>query len=205
MLDALIRDASDNHQSLDSVMRAVYTTTYKKGRGFTASDWWGAVSRAAGGKSFADFNRRFVDGREPFPWDSILPLAGLRAVTDSVREPRLGITSAMDSAGNVRIVQVEPGSAAADAGLQPGDALVSLADIPVTAADFGAQFRAKYASAPAAGEPTVSIVVRRAGRAITARAPLRFRTHAVHRIEADPRATPKAARIRSGILHGVTG
>ena len=111
----------------------------------------------------------------------------------------------MDSAGNVRIVQVEPGSAAADAGLQPGDALVSLADIPVTAADFGAQFRAKYASAPAAGEPTVSIVVRRAGRAITARAPLRFRTHAVHRIEADPRATPKAARIRSGILHGVTG
>jgi predicted metalloprotease with PDZ domain len=205
MLDALIRDASDNHQSLDSVMRAVYTTTYKKGRGFTASDWWGAVSRAAGGKSFADFNRRFVDGREPFPWDSILPLAGLRAVTDSVREPRLGITSAMDSAGNVRIMQVEPGSAAADAGLQPGDALVSLADIPVTAADFGAQFRAKYASAPAAGEPTVSIVVRRAGRAITARAPLRFRTHAVHRIEADPRATPKAARIRSGILHGVTG
>jgi predicted metalloprotease with PDZ domain len=205
MLDVMIRDASDNHQSLDSVMRAVYTTTYKRGRGFTASDWWGAVSRAAGGKSFADFNRRFVDGREPFPWDSILPLAGLRAVTDSVREPKLGVASAMDSTGNVRIMQVEPGSAAADAGLMPGDVLVSLGDIPVTAADFGAQFRAKYASAPAAEDATVSLVVRRAGRAITARAPLRFRIHAVHRIEADPQATPKAARIRTGILHGVTG
>ena len=205
MLDVLIRDASDNHQSLDSVMRNVYTATYKKGRGFTASDWWGAVSRAAGGKSFADFNRRFVDGREPFPWDSILPLAGLRSALDSTREPRLGIASTMDSAGNVRIMQVEPGSAAADAGLQPGDVLVSLAGIPVTAADFGAQFRARYASTAAAAESTVAVVVRRSGRTITARAPLRFRTQVVHRIQPDPQATPKAVRIRAGILHGVTG
>jgi predicted metalloprotease with PDZ domain len=205
MLDVLIRDASDNHQSLDSVMRNVYTTTYKKGRGFTASDWWGAVSRAAGGQSFADFNRRFVDGREPFPWDSILPLAGLRLVLDSIREPRLGIASTMDSTGNVRVMQVEPGSAAADAGLQPGDVLVSLADIPVTAADFGAQFRARYASAATAAESTVAVVVRRGGRTITARAPLRFRTQVVHRLRPDPHATPKAVRIRAGILHGVTG
>jgi predicted metalloprotease with PDZ domain len=205
MLDVLIRDASDNHQSLDSVMRNVYTATYKKGRGFTASDWWGAVSRAAGGKSFADFNRRFVDGREPFPWDSILPLAGLRLVPDSIREPRLGIASTMDSTGNVRVMQVEPGSAAADAGLQPGDVLVSLADIPVTAADFGAQFRARYASAATAAESTVAVVVRRGGRTITARAPLRFRTQVVHRLRPDPQATPKAVRIRAGILHGVSG
>jgi predicted metalloprotease with PDZ domain len=205
MLDVLIRDASDNHQSLDSVMRNVYTATYKKGRGFTASDWWGAVSRAAGGKSFADFNRRFVDGREPFPWDSILPLAGLRLVPDSIREPRLGIASTMDSTGNVRVMQVEPGSAAADAGLQPGDVLVSLADIPVTAADFGAQFRARYASAATAAESTVAVVVRRGGRTITARVPLRFRTQVVHRLRPDPQATPKAVRIRAGILHGVSG
>ncbi|MFI5248393.1 MAG: PDZ domain-containing protein [Gemmatimonadales bacterium] len=205
MLDVLIRDASDNHQSLDTVMRAVYTGTYKKGRGFTGSDWWGTVSRVAGGKSFADFNRRFVDGREAFPWDSILPLAGLRLVSDSVREPRLGIASTMDSAGNVRIMQVEPGSAAADADLQPGDILVSLAGIPVTADDFGAQFRARYASRGPSADSTVAVVVRRGGRTITARAPLQFRTRIVHRLEPDPQATPKAVRIRTGILHGVTG
>ncbi len=205
MLDVLIRDASDNHQSLDTVMRNVYTATYKKGRGFTGSDWWGTVSHAAGGKSFADFNRRFVDGREPFPWDSILPLAGLRAVSDSVREPRLGIASMMDSAGNVRIMQVEPGSAAADAGLQPGDILVSLAGIPVTADDFGVQFRARYASPGASTDSTVAVVIRRGGRPITARAPLQFRTRIVHRLEPAPQATPKALRIRNGILHGVTG
>ena len=205
VLDILVRDASDNHQSLDDVMRSVYTTTYKKGRGFTGSDWWGAVTRSAGGKLFADFNRRYIDGREPFPWDSVLPLAGLRAVTDTMREPRLGIASAVDSTGEVRVMQVEPGSAASDAGLQPGDVLVSLANIPVTAADFGAQFRAHYSHGAGAQDATVAVVIRRGVRTLTLHAPLRFRLHLVHRLDADPQASSRAARIRSGILRGVTG
>ena len=48
MLDILIRDGSDGRQSLDDVMRGLYETTYKRGRGFTPAEWWGAVSRAAG-------------------------------------------------------------------------------------------------------------------------------------------------------------
>ena len=69
MLDIMIRDASDNHRSLDTVMRELYRSAYKQGRGFTAADWWGAVSRAAGGKSFTEFAAKYVDGREPYPWD----------------------------------------------------------------------------------------------------------------------------------------
>src|SRR5207247_457111 len=49
MLDIMIRDASDNRQSLDNVMRELYTTAYKQGRGFTREAWWSAVSRAARG------------------------------------------------------------------------------------------------------------------------------------------------------------
>ncbi len=86
-LDIMIRDASDNRASLDAVLRALYRATYKKGRGFSAADWWGAVSRAAGGRSFADFDRRYITGREPFPFDSILPLIGLRLAADSVALP----------------------------------------------------------------------------------------------------------------------
>ncbi len=83
-LDIVIRDASDNRHSLDDVMRELYETTYKKkGRGFTSADWWRAVSRAAGGISFADFNRRYVEGRDTIPWATILPLAGLTLTTDS--------------------------------------------------------------------------------------------------------------------------
>ena len=105
MLDIMIRDASDNRQSLDDVMRSVYQSAYKHGRGFTSEDWWAAVSKAAGGKSFTDFNRLYVDGRAPYPWDSILPLAGMRLN----REPRVGIQSEGDSTG-VRVVAVEPGN-----------------------------------------------------------------------------------------------
>jgi predicted metalloprotease with PDZ domain len=200
MLDVLIRDASDNRQSLDDAMRAVYTATYKRGRGFTGSDWWGAVSRAAGGKGFAEFYRRYVDGRDPFPYDSVLPLAGLRVTADSVREPRLGIASAPDS-GGMRIVQVAPGSAAAEAGLQPGDVVVSLDNIPVTSGDFGAQFRSRYArgNQPAS---TIPVVVRRGAQTVTLRVPLRFETRLVYRVGADAQASPKAVRIRGGILHG---
>lgn len=80
LLDILIRDASENARSLDNVMRALYESSYGRGRGFTAENWWAAVSKAAGGRSFEDFASRYIDGREPFPYQRVLPLAGFRLV-----------------------------------------------------------------------------------------------------------------------------
>ncbi len=77
LLDIMIRDASDNRRSLDTVMREMYASSWKRSRGFTNEEWWQAVSRAAGGRSFAEFEKRYVDGRDEFPWDSVLPLGGL--------------------------------------------------------------------------------------------------------------------------------
>ncbi len=201
MLDVIIRDASDNRRSLDDVMRELYETTYKKGRGFTSADWWGAVSRAAGGKSFDEFNHRYIDGRSPFPWDSILPLAGLRLQSDTAHEIRLGIFSAPDSSGHgVRVVRLEPGGAAAEGGLREGDVLVSVGDIPVTDVNFGARFRARYAAAPAGS--TIPITVKRDTSTMTLPVPVKFVTRVMARLVPDPGATPKAKRIRAGILHG---
>ena len=203
MLDIIIRDASDNRRSLDDVMRELYENTYKKGHGFTSADWWGTVSRAAGGKSFDEFNRRYIDGREPFPWDTILPLAGLRLQADSVRELRLGVFSAPDSSGHVRVVNVEAGSAAAEAGLKSGDELESIGDVPVTDVNFGARIRARYASA--APGTMLPVTVKREGSTLTLSAPVRFRTRVSARISADPAASAKAKRVRAGILHGTVG
>lgn len=201
MLDVIIRDASDDQQSLDAVMRSVYNSTYKKGRGFTSVDWWGAVSRAAGGKLFTDFNRRYIDGRDPFPWDSILPLAGLRMAADSVREPRLGVSTMADSAG-ARVMQVEAGSAAADAGIQPGDLLTSIGEILITDADFGNRFRSRYMETAGGSPATVRAVVRRGAQTLTLQLPLRFSTRVTQHIAVDPQASPKAVRVRNGILKG---
>jgi predicted metalloprotease with PDZ domain len=200
MLDIMIRDGSDNRRSLDDVLRELYETTYKRGRGFTAAEWWGAVSRAAGGRSFADFNARYIDGRDSYPWAAVLPLAGFRFVSDTIREPRLGVFSQPDSAG-IRVTSVEPGSAAMVAGVRAGDYLVSIGDLPVDE-QFGARFRAKYGRAPEGG--ALPLQVKREGQTVTLNSTLRFSVRTQSAVQLDTRPSPKALRIRSGILHGTT-
>jgi predicted metalloprotease with PDZ domain len=199
ILDIMIRDASDNKHSLDDVMRALYQSDYKHGRGFTATDWWNAVSGAANGKSFAQFNARYIDGREAFPWDSILPLAGMRARQERV--PRLGVLTQANPSG-MMVANVEEGSSAANAGVKPGDYLISVGDIPVEDQQFGAKMRAKY-GASVEGSP-LQIKVRRGADTVVLAGKLQFAPGDVV-LEADPAAKPNAVKIRNGILKGTTG
>ncbi|HEY2856103.1 MAG TPA: PDZ domain-containing protein [Gemmatimonadaceae bacterium] len=200
MLDIMIRDATDNRQSLDDVMRELYTTVYKRDRrGFTAGDWWSAVSKAAGGKSFTDFATRYIEGREAYPWDRVLPLAGMRATRPNA--PRLGVYTVADS-GGVLVTRVEDNSSASAAGVKEGDYLLVVGDIPVTDEQFGEHFRTKFGAA--AESSPISIQVRRAGVVTTLNGKLRFAPGDVV-LDADPKATPKALRIRHGILKGVEG
>jgi predicted metalloprotease with PDZ domain len=195
LLDIQIRDLTDNAASLDSVMRDVYHTT--AGRGFTGAEWWGAVSRAAKGASFAQFNARFVDGRDPLPYDSVLPLAGIRLRVDTLREPIIGISTIADSVG-VRVTDVTMGSAAGVAGVQPGDYLISFGAIRVTEG-FGERFRARYGKSPGADAP---VVLRRAGTELTLPMKVRLEERYTRRLEYERDASAKAARVRSGILRG---
>jgi predicted metalloprotease with PDZ domain len=200
LLDIAIRDATDNRRSLDDVMRGLYRTTYKAGRGFTAADWWGAVGRAAGGKSFADFDARYVDGRDPYPYDAMLALAGLRLAADTIREPRLGLGGAADSAG-VRITAVQPGGAAEAAGVRVGDILVALGDVAVSDPNFGPAYRARFKDAEGQDLP---IKVRRGGELLTLTGKVRLLEQVNAHVEADPNASVKAVRVRNGILRGET-
>jgi predicted metalloprotease with PDZ domain len=199
LLDIRIRDASDNKRSLDDVMRELYATTYKQGRGFGFADFWGAVSRAANGRSFDDFHARYIDGREPYPWAEALRTIGLRIVPDSA--PRLGINSALDSTGAVRVVELMPGGPAEKAGLQPGDQLVSVGEVPVNDNFFAGRFRQLYTGRPAGS--MIPLTVRRGNIPITLNVALSY-GQSERRITEDPSAPPRAARLRNGILRGVT-
>jgi predicted metalloprotease with PDZ domain len=202
LLDIMIRDASDNSRSLDDVMRTVYTTTYKKGRGFGAADWWGAVSQAAGGKSFADFNERYIDGREEYPWATVLPLAGLRLMTDSTRIPRFGTQTAPDSAtGGLRVVALSPGGVAEAAGVQAGDVLIQVGTLKVDE-NFGPAYRQTYAGQEGADLP---ITVQRNGQNVTLNGKVKFITQVQTRLGTEANASEKAVRIRNGIIRGTTG
>jgi len=197
MLDITIRDGSENRHSLDQVLRSLYDSTYKQGRGFTHDEFWGAVRRAAGGRTMEDFERRYVDGRESYPWQAILKTAGMRLVPDST--PRIGVTTAADSTGAIRVVRVDSGTAAASAGVAVGDAMVSVGDIPVVDPDFGAKFRLRYAGRPT-GSP-LTMVVKRGGGTLTLRGVLAYAT-TTPRIMKDAAAAPRAVRVRNGILRG---
>jgi predicted metalloprotease with PDZ domain len=201
LLDILIRDATDNRRSLDDVLRELYNTAYKNKRGFTSDDWWSAISRAANGRSFTDFNARHIDGREPFPWDAVLPLGGMRLARDTFNEPRVGIGTVQDSSG-VHVTEVVAGSAAESAGVQPGDVLLSVGGISADDPNWSAKFRARYARSPE-GSP-LPIVVRRNGVDQRLQARLHFVSRVESRIIEDPRPSAKARRVREGILRGTT-
>jgi predicted metalloprotease with PDZ domain len=201
LLDILIRDASDNAGSLDAVMREIYESTYKRGAGFTNEQWWAAVARAAGGKSFDEFERRYIDGRDPFPYDSVLPLAGLRLVVDRTVQPSLGISASPDEEG-LRVMQVVVSGPGATAGVQLGDYLLTVGGIDVNDPLFQEQFDEKYRAAPPGG--TVPIEIRRGTQRLTLNAPVRFNTIETRRIIEMTNASPKAIAIRESLLSGTT-
>jgi predicted metalloprotease with PDZ domain len=200
LLDIMIRDATDNRTSLDNVMRGLYDATYKRGKGFTGADWWGEVSRAVGGKSFIEFARRYVDGREPLPVDSVLRLAGLRSETDTIREPRLGISTSTDSTG-VSITQLAPTGAAAAAGARTGDRIISIGDFTISNDNSFEAWRARYAGTTLT---TLPMTVRRGNETITLQLPIRLNSRVQTRVLPVPNAPERAVRIREGILKGST-
>jgi predicted metalloprotease with PDZ domain len=199
LIDIMIRDASDNHHSLDDVMRGLYQSAYKHGKGFTGTDWWSAVSAAAGGKSFAAFAARYIDGRDAFPLDSILALAGLR--TRQERVPRLGVITQMAPNG-VLVASVVDGSSAAIAGVKAGDYLISVGDIAVDDNQFGAKMRAKYGASEEGSQ--LPIKLRRGDEVVTLAGKLEFGA-GDSLVEPNPSASAKAVRVRTGILRGTTG
>lgn len=199
LLDIMIRDASDNHHSLDTVMRELYETTYKKGKGFTNDEWWAAVSRAAGGKSFADFERRYIDGRDPFPYDSILPLGGLKLFVERTVRPSLGISVSGDDEG-LRVMQVVVSGPGATAGVKLGDYLLKVGGLDASDPAFQEKFNAKFGGMAPGG--TIPIEIKRGTQRLMLNAPVKFNTTEARRLIEVANASPKAVRVRDGLLNG---
>ncbi len=198
LLDILIRDASDNQRSLDTVMRDIYRSSWKRGRGFTNEEWSQAVARAAS-RPLSDFDRRYVDGREAFPWDSVLPLAGMKLMVERTVLPNLGASISGDEQGR-RVIALDPAGTGTAAGIKVGDYLMSIGGIDTGDPAFGTTFSAKYAGVAPGG--TVPVVIRRGTQQMTLNATANFRTSERRRVVALTNASAKAVRIREGILTG---
>jgi S1-C subfamily serine protease len=105
----------------------------------------------------------------------------------------------MDSTGRgVVVTDVELKGAAEAAGIKAGDGLVSIGEIPVSEG-FGPRFRSRYGRADG---QTIPVKIRRDGRELTLSLTVRMEISTTQRIIFDPAASPRARRVRRGILTG---
>jgi len=78
LLDLAIRDATDNHKSLDDVLRRMYDEYPRQGKFYDESNGIRAAVEEVSGKSFEDFFRRYVSGTDELPYNDFLAIAGLQ-------------------------------------------------------------------------------------------------------------------------------
>lgn len=77
LLDLAIRDATDNHKSLDDVMRRMNQEYALQGKFYDDSAAIRGVVEQVSGKSFADFFNRYISGTDEIPYNDFLSIAGL--------------------------------------------------------------------------------------------------------------------------------
>jgi predicted metalloprotease with PDZ domain len=197
LLDILIRDRTNNEKSLDDVFRLMNTEFAQKNRTYRDSlDVRLCAEKVAGG-SFQDFFQRYVAKAEPFPYQTLLPLAGLELRAAERKRPVLGFYAERDSAGNLIVRELDPESAAAGAGLRIGDAISAWNGAePPRNPD-----RWVYSQKP--GSP-LRLMVRRDDQELHLELRLDEATETFYRIAEDSHANDKAKRIREGILRGTT-
>ena len=137
------------------------------------------------------------------PWATIVPLAGLRLDHDTMHVVRLGLNMVPDSAsGGMRITRVARGGSAAGAGFKTGDIIMTLGNVTLTDNSSMDQFRRRYAGGASA---TIPSTYRRGGEMHTAQVAIHPTVDSSVRLDPDPNASPKAARIRHGLTAGRTG
>ncbi len=134
LLDLLIRQQHGNQRSLDDVMRQMWQQFGQAEIGFTPEQLQTVIQSVAG-MDLDDFFGRYVDGTQELPFNQYLEPFGLQVLGDDEEEPvpYLGIKVQTEN-GREAIKLVEAGSPAQLGGIAPGDELLAIDGIRVTAA-----------------------------------------------------------------------
>ncbi len=195
LLDLRMRDATENHRSLDDLM-AFLTAWF--GRGGTEYSDSAEILRAAGalaGVDLSDFYTRFVAGTEELPYEEILAAAGwdLRRTAVEVAAPGFGTEP--EGTGALIVTAVEEHAPAARAGLRVGDRIVVANGRPVT--ELGAVLEAARP-----GE-NLSLRIQRRMTEETISFELGRGNRQGYVIEAVPDPDPRQRAIATGLLSGI--
>ncbi|MCP6761666.1 MAG: M61 family metallopeptidase [Fischerella sp. CENA71] len=131
LLDLLIRCRHQNERSLDDVMVQMWQKFGKGEIGYTSEQLQEVIASVAG-IDLSDFFKRYIDGTEELPFNEYLEPFGLQLVAHTETEPYLGMRVSNEHGRDI-IKFVEVGSPAQLAGIDPGDELLAIDGIKVTA------------------------------------------------------------------------
>jgi predicted metalloprotease with PDZ domain len=126
LLDLAIRDATDNHKSLDDVLRRMNVEYAQAGKYYDDSAAIRAVVEEVAGKSFEEFFSRYVSGTDDIPYDKFFSIAGLQLNLQSVPSADLGFEESSPFEHAPVVSAVESGGPAEAAGLHEGDVVSSV-------------------------------------------------------------------------------
>ncbi len=155
LLDARIRRLTSGARSLDDVMRLAYSR-YSGEHGYTPAQFQATASEVAG-TDLRDFFHRALETTEELDYDDLLDWFGLRFLPPSGGgAPTLGVgTRLLD--GRVVVASLRRGSPAEASGLDVGDELLTIDDVPANAGGLDAVVRRARAGS------TVALLVSRQG------------------------------------------
>jgi predicted metalloprotease with PDZ domain len=198
MLDLAIRNATDNHKSLDDVLRRMNDVYAKQGRFYDDSQGVEAIAEEVAGVKFDDFFQRYVAGTDEIPYDKFFKAAGLELKVERRAAPELGYyTTGHGPGAQVLVSQVVPGSPAESAGLKAGDTLVMLNGHPLP------RYLPAWLREHSPGE-TVALRVHRDNEDLDLKFALGSIDLNKFSLTEMPGATEKQKRIREGWLKGKT-
>jgi len=195
MLDIRLREATQGRHSLDDVMRGLLADFWRRGRGFTTADLLDAIRPWYGGVD--EFYAKYVRGREPLPYDSVLPRGGIAVTRHEERTPLVGVGTGKAEGGGVLVTEVLPGSLADVAGVQAGDVLLKAGDVSTSIPGWPQVYQSRYAASEGRD---VQLVYRHEGRQVVRAGPVQVRVTRTIILRPDPQASPEARAILAGIL-----
>jgi len=197
LLDLKIRDLTDNHKSLDDVMRLMFTEYAQKGRYYDESEGVRAAVEQVAGHSFKEFFADYVSGTKEIPYQEFLSVAGLEVHEEQSQNVDPGFYAAPAPGSRWQVAEIEPASAAAMAGLQTGDELVKLDGQELQSNPVRELRRRK------AGDRVI-LEVKREGETRNVQIDLTSGSQKKYTVSESASANARQKRILAGLLHGTT-
>jgi predicted metalloprotease with PDZ domain len=200
LLDLSILHDTRGRRGMDDVMRDLYRQFYQQNKGFTSEDLIRVISTVAG-RDYTAFFRRYIDGFEVPPYDSIFGYAGLRMTDHGEVVSSLGMRSSVIGTGRHidAVAAARFGMPAEKAGLRPDDVLLSMDGVPIDRVRFAYPNGTALAIRPGEDRRVVFAVLRDSMR-IDVPLVLRPGRAPATRLEYDSAATPAQLAVRRAWL-----